>query len=173
MWWPGTTPDVTDGECQTAPQWRASAPADYASRRTVLSDAGCHAQISNSDRPDSFAEAHARRPARTGTLLAARKPPPIPSGRSRDPRRYEVALSVGEDDPDLARGESHPPPGRGGEGGAAVRVRPGPMRGPGLPIAQDQGRARPDALCVRWGLAVLQEPGGAHRGVLNHHGGGR
>jgi hypothetical protein len=50
-------------------------------------------------------------------------------------------LSVGEDDPDLARGESHPLPGRGSEGGAAVGVRPGPVRGPGLTVAQDQGRA--------------------------------
>ena len=50
-------------------------------------------------------------------------------------------LSVGEDDPDLARGEGHPLPGRGSEGGAAVGVRPGPVRGPGLTVAQDQGRA--------------------------------
>src|SRR5215467_14723525 len=42
------------------------------------------------------------------------------------------SLPVGEDDPGLARGESHSPPGRGGEGGAAVCVRPGPVRGPSL-----------------------------------------
>ena len=50
-------------------------------------------------------------------------------------------LSVGEDHPDLPRGESHPLTGRCSEGGAAVRVRPGPVRGPGLAVAQDQCRA--------------------------------
>jgi hypothetical protein len=50
-------------------------------------------------------------------------------------------LSVGEDDPDLARGESHQLPGRSSEGGAAVGVRPGPVRCPGLTVTQDQGGA--------------------------------
>ena len=63
------------------------------------------------------------------------------AGYGRARRRSARPLSVGEDDPDLARGESHPLPGRGSEGGAAVAVRPGPVRGPGLTVAQDQGRA--------------------------------
>src|SRR5215472_9564178 len=67
-------------------------------------------------------------------------------------------LPVSEHDPDLAASEGHPLAVRGGEGGAALQGGPRPAGGPGLAVAQDQRDAGTDALRVRRGLAVLQEP---------------
>src|SRR5215472_12536627 len=79
-----------------------------------------------------------RRSAGAGSTVpaAARHAGPWPVqvwGTARSP--------VGEDDPDLAGGEGHALAGGGGVGGAAVGGGPGPVGGPGLAVAQDQGGA--------------------------------
>src|SRR5215469_6403502 len=76
-----------------------------------------------------------RRSAGAGsTVPAAARHGPWPVagwGAARSP--------VGEHYPDLAWGEGHPLAGGRGVGGAGVGVWPGPVGGPGLPVAQHQG----------------------------------
>jgi hypothetical protein len=89
--------------------------------------------------------------AQTGSRVGDTAPN-APVGAGHAPATGAARLPVGEHDPDLARGERHPPTGRGSESGAGIRVRPGPVRSPGLAVAQDQRGARPGALAYGGGL---------------------